>query len=57
MLAVEGGFVKLEDGAEGGDVGGRAKGGFVEVGDRVEVEDVGGGAELGEDLGLKRVSD
>ena len=47
MLAVEGGFVELGDGAKGGDVGGGAEGGFVEPGDGVEGGDVGGGTEGG----------
>ena len=47
MLAVEGGFVELGDGAKGGDVGGGTEGGFVELGDGVEGGDVGGGTEGG----------
>ena len=45
MLAVEGGFVELGDGVEGGDVGGGAEGGFVKLGDRAKGGDVGGEAE------------
>ena len=41
MLAAEGGFVELEDGAEGGDVGGGVEGGFVELGEDGEFEDLG----------------
>ena len=41
MLAVEGGFVELEDEAEGGDVGGGVEGGFVELGEDGEFEELG----------------
>ena len=37
----EGGFVELEDGAEGGDVGGKAEGGLVELSEDGEFEDLG----------------
>ena len=40
MLVVEGGFVKLRDGAEGGDVGGGTQRGFgIESLERVRVSD------------------
>ena len=41
MLVVEGGFVELGDGAEGGDVGGGVECGFVELGKDGEFEDLG----------------
>ena len=60
LAAEQSGFVELEDGVEGGDVGGEAEGDFVELGDGVEGGDVGGGTQRGfgiESLERVRVSD